>query len=110
MNELSDLNREVTAAIFHAEAFPTGTRESEEAFIRVSELEARIADITGVRSIQGEIARVGAVLAAVSARAPARALLLVERYRAQDLSPGIRARVENLAVQAQSLLSDEAST
>ena len=83
---LDDLNRAVTEAIFHAERLAPGSWEAQSAFREVSELEEAIAAIVGAKDVEGEIARLGAVSAALSAGEPLRAAQLAERYSREGLS------------------------
>jgi hypothetical protein len=97
---LDQLNRSVTGAILRAEALPTGSWEAESAFREVADLEEEIAAIDGARTAAGEIARLGAVTAALSAGEPLRALQLGERYRSDGLSDGSRAKLAELLDEA----------
>jgi hypothetical protein len=74
--DLDDLNKSVTHAILQAEAFPCGSWEAQHAFREVADLEEEIATIAGAGVVEGEIARLGAVTAAMSAGEPLRALQL----------------------------------
>lgn len=93
---LTELNGLVTTAIVHAERIPAGTPEARSAFRHVSVLEESIARITEPRSVQGEIARCGAVTAALSAGESLRVHELVKRYQAEDVRDEIRSRLEEL--------------
>ena len=84
---LDDLNRRVTNAIVLAESLPAGSRDAWEAFRDVSVLEESIATIVPPDHLEGEIARLGAVTAALSAGEPLRALQLAERFLAEGLPP-----------------------
>jgi len=66
----------------------------------VADLEEEIATIVGARTAAGEIARLGAVTAALSAGEPLRALQLGERYLADGLSEGSRAKLASLVAEA----------
>ena len=68
--DLDDLNVRVTGAILRAERVPAGSTEAEEAFREVGRLEESIASITPPEELEGEIARLGAVTAALSAADP----------------------------------------
>jgi hypothetical protein len=97
---LDDLNRSVTAAILRAEALPAGSPDSQVAFLQVADLEEEIATIVGVRTAEGEIARLGAVQAALSGGDPLRALRLGERYRTDGLSDRAQAKLLDLLKEA----------
>jgi hypothetical protein len=86
---LEELNRRVTNAIVWAESLPAGSRDAWEAFHEVSELEESIAKLVPPDDLEGEIARLGAVTAALSAGEHLRALQLAERYLAENLAPEI---------------------
>lgn len=73
------LNGRVTAAIIKAEHLPEGP-EREMAFGAVGSLEEQLASITSVDSLEGQVARRGAVTAALSARDPLRAQVLANDY------------------------------
>jgi hypothetical protein len=107
--ELDDLNARVTEAILRAERFPGGSDQAQEAFREVGRIEESIADLTTALDLEGEIARLGAVTAALSAGEPLRALLLVDRYLAEGLSPEATAKLEALRVEADAELTAVAS-
>jgi hypothetical protein len=98
---LDDLNRSVTDAILRAEALPPGSWDAERAFREVMDLEEEIATIVGAQTVEGEVARLGAVSAALSAGEPLRALQLSERYLPDALSDSARAKLEDLAREAE---------
>lgn len=102
---LAELSRAVTDAIVRAEALKPGSWEAESAFREVSELEEAIAATIGTRDVEGEIARVGAVSAALSAREALRAVQLADRYLHDDLSDGARAKLEELRTQVETEIS-----
>lgn len=93
---LDYLNGQVTSAILNAEHLPPGTPSARSAFQHVSEIEESIARCTTPRSLEGEIARLGAVQAALSAGLRPRANDLVKRYRAEDIRPELSAGLEQL--------------
>src|SRR5258708_3825752 len=97
---LDDLNSSVTNAILRAEALPPGSWLAERAFREVMDLEEEIATIVGAHTVDGEIARLGAVTAALSAGEALRARQLAERYLADALSASARAKLEELAKEA----------
>jgi hypothetical protein len=102
---LRDLNNSVTEAILRAERLPAGTWEAESAFLEVAELEEAIADLTSAEDLEGEIARLGAVRAALTARNVLRAALLAERYTHHGLAPHARAVLDALRVEIEAELA-----
>lgn len=98
--DLAELNRSVTSAIIRAEALPPGTWEAQRAFREVADLEEEIATIVGARTAAGEIARLGAITAALSAGEPLRALQLGQRYLADGLSEGSRTKLLEFLAEA----------
>lgn len=107
--DLDDLNARVTEAILRAERLPVGSDRAQEAFREVGRLEEAIAGLTSAHDIEGEIARLGAVTAALSAAEPLRALVLVERYLAEGASPAAAAKLEALRAEADADLAEVAS-
>jgi hypothetical protein len=97
---LDELNRRVTNAIVRAESLPAGSREAWEAFRDVSALEESIATLVPPDDLEGEIARLGAVTAALSAGEPLRALQLAERFLAENLAPEIAGKLRQLVEEA----------
>jgi len=71
--ELDRLNMEVTSAIV----------EMEAAARKVSNIEEKIANLTDPHSVEGKVARRGAVQAALAGRDDERARELVTRYRSE---------------------------
>jgi hypothetical protein len=106
--DLDDLNVRVTDAILRAERVPAGSTEAEEAFREVGRLEESIANITPPEDLEGEIARLGAVTAALSAADPLHALLLVERYLAEGVSREAASKLDALQSRAESMLAETA--
>ncbi|MGK3991983.1 hypothetical protein [Sorangium sp. So ce1024] len=104
--ELDELNVRVTEAILRAERLPGGSDQAQAAFREVGRIEESIADLTPAQDLEGEIARMGAVTAALSAAEPLRALWLVDRYLAEGLSPEATAKLEALRVEANAELAD----
>lgn len=85
---MPDLNQAVTLAIFRAERL-AGV-ERERAFVEVSNLEEQIAGICPSGTLEGDVARRGAITAAVSSRDFLRASVLVDRYLAEaPQAPGL---------------------
>jgi hypothetical protein len=101
---LDELNRRVTNAIVRAESLPAGSQEAWEAFREVSALEESIATLVPSEDMEGEIARLGAVTAALSAGEPLRALLLAERFLAESLAPAIAEKLRQLVQEADAAL------
>lgn len=104
--DIDDLNARVTTAILGAERLPPGSPEAEEAFRKVGLLEESIASLTPSDDLEGEIARLGAVTAALSAGDPLRALVLVDRYRAEAPSTEVARKLEALREQADLALAE----
>ncbi len=102
---LDELNRCVTNAIIRAESLPAGSREAWEAFHEVSALEESIAAVVPPDDIEGEIARLGAVTAALSAGEPLRALQLAERFLAESPDPEIAEKLRQLVKEADAELA-----
>lgn len=102
---LDELNRQVTNAIVRAESLPAGSREAWEAFHEVSALEEAIAALVPCDDLEGEIARLGAVTAALSAGEPLRALQLAERYLAESLVSEIAEKLRELVNEADAELA-----
>ncbi len=94
---LDEWNRRVTNAIVRAESLPAGSREAWEAFREVSALEESIALLLPPDDLEGEIARLGAVTAALSAGEPLRALQLAARFLAEELAPEVAEKLRQLA-------------
>jgi hypothetical protein len=107
--DLDDLNKSVTHAILQAEAFPRGSWEAQHAFREVADLEEEVATIAGAGVVDGEIARLGAVTAAMSAGEPLRAIQLGARYLADELSATVRARLEELVNEGNAEIDREAA-
>lgn len=108
--ELNELNARVTEAILRAERLAAGSDEAREAFREVGRIEESIADLTPAHDLEGEIARLGAVTAALSAGDPLRALWLVDLYLAEGVSPEAAAKLEALRAEADTELAKAAST
>ncbi len=93
---LDDLNSRVTDAIFRAEHAPSGSLDAEAAWREVSELERKIAVLTSSDSVDGALARVGAVSAALRAGDWLRAAQHADVFGA-DAPDELRAELEALA-------------
>jgi pyruvate-formate lyase-activating enzyme len=106
MSNLDDLNARVTDAILRAERLPADSFEALAAFREVWQLEAAIASITPPDDVEGEIARVGAVTAALSAREPLKALQLIDQYRHETLAHEVLEKLNTLQAEAQAELSN----
>jgi len=74
--DLDERNRSVASAILRAEATPLASWEAERAFRDVADLEEEIAVIAGAHRVEGEVARLGAVTASMSAGDLVRAVQL----------------------------------
>lgn len=94
MTNLDELHAQVTAAILDAERLPFGSLEARTAFRRVCDVEEHIATLASSETVEGEIARLGAVQAALSADEPLRALQLAEQFAQESLSGPTRAKLE----------------
>jgi hypothetical protein len=101
MATLDELNARVTSAILHAERLAPDSFEALSAFREVSRLEESIARLTSPGEIEGEIARVGAITAALSASDPLLALELIDRYRQDDVSKEVLQKLEGLEAEAE---------
>ena len=97
---LDSLNADVTAAILRAEALLPDSWEAQQAFREVGALEEEIAAVVGASDIEGEIARLGAVTAALSAGEPLGAVQLAERYLADGLTGSALLKLEELLKEA----------
>jgi hypothetical protein len=80
--EIQDLNTRVSEAIFFAGRAAPGSQEAQEAYRQVSVLEERIACLTAATEVEGAVARVGAVSAALRAGDWLRASRLVDEFLA----------------------------
>lgn len=85
---MTELNAQVTDAILQAERLPEGSQERRDAFLRVSQIEEQLAAEHPADTLEGEIARVGAVAAAVAAAQPERALELGTRWLGEGVLCG----------------------
>jgi hypothetical protein len=99
---LADLNESVTEAILRAEALAPGSWEAQTAFRDVSEFEEAIASIVSAKEVEGVIARLGAISAALSAGEPLRALQLADRYGGDDLGQKAQSKLSELKAEAES--------
>ena len=101
---LDELNRRVTNAIVRAESLPAGSRDAWKAFHDVSALEEAIAALVPPDDLEGEIARLGAVTAALRAGEPLRALQLAERFLSEGLAPEIAEKLRQFVTEAEAEL------
>lgn len=106
---LDDWNRRVTDAIVRAESLPVGSCDAWEAFHEVSKLEESIARIAPSDHLEGEIARLGAVTAALSADEPLRALQLATQFLTENPAPEIAQKFHQLMQQAEEMLDRAAA-
>jgi hypothetical protein len=93
--QIEALNVAVTARILSAERLPLG-RERQEAYLEISKLEEQLAALTDSKSTEGEIARRGAVSAAIEARDCDRAVLLALRYLKEPRTVAMDASLNDL--------------
>lgn len=84
---LEALHRRVTAAILEAERYPGGSEEKRRAYGLVSQLEEAIAVVAPPDTLEGIVARHGAVLAALRQGDGMRAARLVVFYRSEPALP-----------------------
>ena len=104
---MTNLNRQVTAAIFRAERLAEGSWEAQAAYREVSVLEDAIARQTGTEDVDGILARESAVRAALRAGECLRALSLATRYLEEDSVPArLRALLTELQLEADNALPD----
>jgi hypothetical protein len=89
------LNVTLTRCILSAERLPLGA-ERQEAYREISKLEEQLAALTDSKSTEGEIARRGAVSAAIEARDYERAWLLGNRYLAEPRTIDMDASLRDL--------------
>jgi hypothetical protein len=106
---LDDLSRSVTDAILRAESLPPCSWDAQALFREVSEIEEAIAAIVGAKDVEGEIARLGAVSAALSAGEALRAMQLAVLYLRDDLSDSSRSKLEELLKQADAEIESAAA-
>lgn len=105
MSTLDDLNARVTTAILRAERLSVDSFEALTAYREVWQLEAVIAKLTPPDDVEGEIARVGAVTAALSAHEPLKALQLIDCYQHEALASDVAEKLSALEAEAQTELS-----
>jgi hypothetical protein len=98
-DDLDDLNMRVTGAIFRAEHAALGSLIAEAAYREVSTLEEEIARQVGADEIEGALARVGAVTAALRAGDWLRAAQLAEAF-SSDAPADLRDQLAGLAAEA----------
>ena len=103
------MNQRVTNAIIRAEGLPAGSQEAWAAVHDVSALEESIAMLAPPDDLEGEIARLGAVTAALNAGEPLRALQLAERFLAESLAPEIAEKLRQFVKEADAELGRAAS-
>ncbi len=83
--EVEQLNVKVSAGIYIAEhVIDQGSAEAHNAYAAVSALEEEIANLTTATSVEGAVARRGAVRAAVKATDIDRAKLLIVKFSAGE--------------------------
>ena len=99
--DLADLDMQLTDAIFRAEREGAGSPAADAAYGEVSVLEQRVARTMPADTIEGALARVGAVAAALRASDWLRATMLVDEYL-RGASGDLRQELESLAKEADS--------
>ncbi len=104
--DLDDLNTRVTEAILRAEGLQAGSVEAKRAFREVGHLEESIARLMPADELEGQIARRGAVNAALGAEEALHALNLLARYLAEDISPEAATSLEALRSKANAVLDE----
>lgn len=97
---LSMLHHRVTETIRRADAAPNEAARKRR-FYEVSYLEEQIACLTDARTIEGEAARLGVVIASIKAGKPRRAARLATQYLADtrlsdNLKTWIRAALKDV--------------
>lgn len=103
---MPSLNSSVTLAIFRAERFPLPSPEREMAFVEVSRLEEEIASICPSGTLEGDVARRGAITAAISSHDWLRATVLAERYLLESpQAPGLEELRDEALREASSCLA-----
>jgi len=75
------LNSQVTVAIIHAEHLDPDSPETNKAFAEVSRIEEELASLLPTDCVEGALARLGAVTAAMDADDWPRASMLIGRFR-----------------------------
>lgn len=93
---LSKLNRLVTAAILAAEQTERGSEGERAAYRRVADLEEQIADTLPAGTIEGDIARRGAIRAAIMSGDRPRARGLFDHYLKEGMQPELVAALERM--------------
>ena len=89
-----------TDAILRAEQLPPGA-EAVLAWLEVSEIEHSLAQLTEPETVQGAVARRGAITAALSAEHWSEAQRLADHYLAQELPDWLEAEIRALRTQAE---------
>lgn len=103
---LRRLNTAVTGAIFKAERLQVGTPEASDAFGEVCRLEMDIALRTSPDTLEGGVARRGAVTAALSAQAYVFAIHIIRRYLVlEPCPPELAKQLLELLIEATDLLT-----
>jgi hypothetical protein len=99
---LRDLNMRVSGAIFRAEHAAPNSLEADRAYREVSRLEEQIASLVPPDRVQGAVARVGAVTAALSTKDWLRAAQLAETFMG-DAPDDLAEQLRELANEAETL-------
>jgi hypothetical protein len=99
---VAELNMRVSEAIFRAEHEAPDSPEAESAYRQVSELEEQLGELLPAEQLQGALARVGAVIAALRANDPLRAAYLAAMY-GQGAPADLTEQLRELAEEADQL-------
>lgn len=101
----------ITEAIRRAETLEDrGAPGARPAYLEVSRLEQKVAEILPASNPEGAVARRGAVRAALSAGEPARAQQLAKQFLSEnDAEDELRAELRQLSDQAELSLADRPS-
>jgi len=85
MTKLDELNGAVTTALLEAEEIERRGEDAQRAYLKVAMVEAEIAAATTPDTLEGQLARLGAIRAALKAGRVAIALAFVEAQYAECL-------------------------
>lgn len=102
--ECERLNRRVADAISRVEMLERGSGQERDVFHELSVLEEDIASLVGAGEVEGASARLAAVDAALRAAEPLRALLLAERFQAEQVTAELAQKLHALSEQAEAAL------
>jgi len=101
--KVNELNKRVTVAIYDALHAESGgeAEKIKQAFAHVSALEGELASYLPAGGVEGDIAREGAVRAALKSEDPQRARELAEKYLAEEISEDTKETLLELTRNAQ---------